>query len=205
MIILDFGSGNSCRNDWNIAKGMIDSLAEIDTQRECIIKWQLFRDCKPNILLEWGIFHLSYDYARGLGFQITASVFDLDSLKFLLTFDIPFVKIANRRDLDWLIGEIPRKIKVIRSVGSYDGWFGDDFLCCISKYPATIEDYESGFGGPMNYLSYGISDHTADWILYRKYHPEIYECHFVLEHDSNNPDGGPFARTPNDLAEILRV
>jgi hypothetical protein len=46
MIILDFGSGNTCRNDKGIVKDMIQSLG----QREgIIIKWQLFQHLPPNI------------------------------------------------------------------------------------------------------------------------------------------------------------
>ena len=208
MIILDFGSGNSCKNDWNIAKRMIDSLAEIDPLRKAIIKWQLFKEAIPNIPLLRSIFTMAENYACvQYGYMTTASVFDLDSLKFLLTFNIPFVKIPNRRDLDWLMGEVIRKIPVIRSIGKPTEETmdmlssGASSLCCVSKYPAEDKDYEDFF--PLMQLKYGISDHTTDWTLYRKYHPGIYECHFVLEHDSNNPDGGSFARTPKMIREIL--
>ncbi len=206
QFILDFGSGNSCLNRWNIAKRMIDSLAEIDSERKCIIKWQLFLDCPPNIPLHDMIFKNSYEYAEELGFQTTASVFDKRSLGFLLSFDIPFVKIANRKDLDWLIGEVPRKIPVIKSIGkpteeTFDMLsFGVSSLSCVSRYPAGVEDYEGFF--PKMQLAFGISDHTTDWTLYRKYQPEIYEVHFKLE-DTTGPDSGTFARTPEMLREIL--
>ena len=47
-----------------------------------------------------------------------------------------------------------------------------------------------------------ISDHTTDFQLYNKYKPKIYECHYKLE-DSTGLDAGEFARTPEQLAEIL--
>ena len=204
MIILDFGSGNSCKNDLSIVKRMINELSRIDKDRKCIIKWQLFKECGENIPLSHEIFSHAWRDALWRGFETTASVFDIDSLNFLLGFNPKFVKIANRRDLDWLIGEIPRKIEVIISHASYvppNHWpKRDKFLCCISKYPATVEDYESNFED-FN-LRNGISDHTTDWTLYRKYQPEIYEVHYKLE-DTTGPDGGAFARTPTKLEEIL--
>lgn len=206
MFILDFGSGNTCRNDLGIIKDMINSLAEIDTKRKIIIKWQLFEKAGNNIPLERGCFSFAKGIADGLGFRTTASVFDLKSLTYLLNFDIPFVKIANRPDLYWLIGEVPRRIPVVVSVGNsyHANQFSEtpflDYLCCISSYPTVILDYEIVF--PKKDLKNSISDHTTDWKLFLKYRPGNYECHFCLTHDSNNPDGGLFARTPKMISEI---
>jgi len=213
MIILDFGSGNSCKNDSEYIKRMIDSLAEVDKERRCIIKWQLFEKAGDNVPLNIFAFDIAYGYARRLGFKTTASVFDKSRLKFLLNFDVPFIKIANRPDLYWLIGEIPRRVDVIVShnplgkINLLDEYFSyDEYgingvypLVCISKYPAEKKEYYdlNGLG-----LTYGISDHTVDWDLYRRYKPQIYECHFKLP-DSTGLDAGNFARTPEQLKEIL--
>ena len=207
MIILDFGSGGTSKNDVTIVKRMIDELAAVDTGKHTIvIKWQLFTDCPPNEPLRRDVFDYAYGYAKEKGYQTTASVFDMDSLQFLLTYDIPFVKIANRPDLYWLAGEVPRKIPVYVSISAPCGVTIDDEhslnsveLCCVSKYPATVEEYEV-FG--LWYLQDGISDHTTDFTLYHKYKPVIYECHYKLP-DSTGPDAGPFSRTPSQLAEIL--
>lgn len=207
MIIADLGSGNTCGNSWDYTKKMIDALAEVDKKRKCIIKWQLFKECGANLPLSQRIFSNALCYAETLGFKTTASVFDKETLEFLLGFDVPFVKIPNRRDLDWLIGEIPRRIPIIKSVGFWE-WDDPeideiDLLACISKYPATIEDYEIEFrAGKFDYLKKGISDHTSDWILYKKYRPMIEEVHFCLD-DSTGLDAGPFARRPNQMKEIL--
>ena len=207
MIILDFGSGGTSKNDVTIVKRMIDELAAVDTGKHTIvIKWQLFTDCPPNEPLRRDVFDYAYGYAKEKGYQTTASVFDMDSLQFLLTYDIPFVKLANRPDLYWLAGEVPRKIPVYVSISAPCGVTIDDEhslnsveLCCVSKYPATVEEYEV-FG--LWYLQDGISDHTTDFTLYHKYKPVIYECHYKLP-DSTGPDAGPFSRTPSQLAEIL--
>jgi hypothetical protein len=123
-----------------------------------------------------------------------------------LEFDIPFVKIANRTDLYPLSKDIPSSVPVIYS------WKNNlqfEFLkrksikgmCCISKYPATIEDYENTFN--PDELSRGISDHTTDFKLYKKYCPDIYEVHYKL-YNNTGLDSGPFARTPYQLEEILK-
>ena len=76
----------------------------------------------------------------------------------------------------------------------------DRFMVCISKYQTIIKEYEESFSHQS--LATGISDHTTDWKLYKKYKPWIYECHYKLE-DSEGLDAGPFARTPKQLKEIL--
>jgi sialic acid synthase SpsE len=209
MIVLDFGSGNTCRNDIGTIKQMLDELKKVDTgKHEIVIKFQLFKEAGENIPLDRKIFEQAFKYASKLGYRTTSSVFDLDTLKFLLQFDVPFIKIANRRELDTLIGEIPRKMLVMVSYGSTDELkvapLGNmQRLLCVSEYPAGIEDYEKAFDISY-YVScgYGISDHTVDFELWHKYQPQIVEWHYKIE-DSDGLDAGPFARTPAQLRKIL--
>ena len=206
MIILDFGSGNTCKNSKRYITQMINKLVEVDSRKhEVVIKFQLFKDVPPNIPLRHDVFRFAYEYAKEKGYKTTASVFDMDSLQFLLTFDIPFVKLANRPDLYWLAGEVPENIPVYYSVGDRFaeqdlGEGQDELLYCVSKYPATVSDYEDTF--PAGGLCYAISDHTTDFTLYHKYKPVIYEVHYKLT-DSTGLDAGLFARTPEQLSEIL--
>lgn len=205
MFILDLGSGNTCKNNYDTIFRMIKSLSEIDPERKFILKWQLFKKAGENIPLLPAMFLQAYRIAKGLGYKTTASVFDKESLDYLLQYNIPFVKIANRSDLYWLIGEVPRKISVVVSTGNSKqandfAWTPIlEYMCCISNYPTDLKDYENTF--PKKDLSRGISDHTTNWDLFRKYKPKIYERHFKLE-DSTGPDAGPFARTPDQLKEI---
>jgi sialic acid synthase SpsE len=201
-IILDFGSGNTCKNDYAYIKRMIDELKAVDTgKHEVIIKWQLFDKAGENKPLEKQCFRLAYYYAQQHGYKTTASVFDMNSLKYLLGFDIPFVKIANNRSLDYLIGEVPRKIPVYVSVGDYNPEL-EEFEClyCISEYPATIEKYETQFHDHT--LRRAVSDHTIGLELFNKYHPAIWEKHYKLE-DSTGLDAGDFAITPAMLRGVL--
>ena len=205
MIILDFGSGNTCKNDPDYILRMIDELDAVDSRKhEVIIKWQLFeKNIGENRVLQSWAFSHAYNYAATKGYKTTASVFDKVALKFLLGFDIPFVKLANRPDLYWLTGEVPRKIPVYMSV-EYEGDdedMGVQPMACVSEYPATIADYEECFMFPT-LLYNAISDHTTDFTLYHKYKPSIYECHYRLA-DSTGPDAGLFARTPEQLREVL--
>lgn len=191
MIIIDMGSGNTCKNDCKIIDKMIDSVAEYDKKRESILKWQLFISAGNNTPLKFNKFDYAFSYAAKSGFKTSASVFDLDSLGFLLRYRIPFIKIANNCDL--LKGcTAYNNIRVIKS--------GVD-LCCVSEYPAKIEDYEKQFKPEQ--LKKGISDHTTDWTLYNKYKPEIYEFHFCLD-DSTGLDSGDFARRPKNLKEFFK-
>jgi sialic acid synthase SpsE len=194
---------------------MVNELKAVDTgKHEIIIKWQLFKEAEGNIPLNHSMFCFAYDYAKKMGYKTTSSVFDLASLKFLLNYDIPFVKIANRRDLDWIIGEIPRGIPVYISyknsdelcdlVGKIKTDNGNDkFLQCVSKYPATIADYdEYGKWIGLLYKYKAISDHAIGLDLYKKYQPHIWEKHYKLS-DSQGLDAGSFAITPAELREIL--
>lgn len=207
MIILDFGSGNSCRNDKSIVKKMYDELKKVDTgKHEIIVKWQLFEKAGDNIPLHPDVFEYAYEYGTSLGYKVTSSVFDKNSLDFLLDFDVPFVKIANNRALDYLIGEVPRKIPIYVS-------YADEKeisshienhvpMLCVSEYPAELEQYDCILHNHFM-RNLAISDHTTNFGVWYRYQPQIVEWHYVLEHDPNNLDGGLFARTPGMLAEVL--
>lgn len=195
-IILDIGSGNTCKNSIDYAKRMIDEVIKVDTKKHKVIfKAQLFTDRPPNVPLKRRVFNELYEHCKDRGYDLTASVFDLESLKFLLKYNPVFVKIANDRSLDWLIGEVPRKHEVYKSVGDLEEYFDNGHsLFCVSKYPAHINDYPSHVGY--------ISDHTEGFELFKRNKPDIWEKHLKLP-DSTGLDAGPFAITPEELAEVL--
>jgi sialic acid synthase SpsE len=203
QIILDLGSGNTCGNDPAYVMKMIDSVPKIN-EPEIILKWQLFTKADGNVPLERNIFDFAYEYAEMQGFKTTASVFDKESLEFLLHYSVPFIKIANNRALDYLTGMVPRNIPIY---ASWDGKnnlvcsFVNETLACVSEYPATLEDYIYNFS--INDLEDAVSDHTPGTLLYRKFKPYIWEKHWVLERDYSNPDAGPFAITPKELENLF--
>ena len=206
LIIIDCGSGETCRNDKSIVRKLIDSLSSVDQHNhEVIIKWQLWsaEGISPALRLDWDIFDYAYVYADDEGYQTTASVFDIKSYDFLVDYEIPFVKIACR---PW----------VYPLIDTYDNWIvtvdhphtgsmlttlynNVRIMYGMDEYTVAPEDYIMRFG---HALSVGISDHTPGVDLFNIYQPAIYEKHFKLE-DSIGLDSGPHAVTAEVLSTIL--
>jgi sialic acid synthase SpsE len=232
QIILDISGGNTHKNNIEYAKQMIDEVVKIDTKKhEVIFKAQLSLPDGINLPLEHDVFDYIYNYCASLGYKVTSSVADLESLKVLLQYDVPFVKLPNDRKLDYLIDYIPRGMKIYISVAVGSGemversgyylterYLHDEladknmvFLDCVSKYPASKEDYFLKYTNGGTYIGTegvsGISDHTTDWELYKlvdiyDYAKSIWEVHFKLL-ESTGLDAGEFARTPESLVGIL--
>jgi sialic acid synthase SpsE len=199
-IILDCGSANTCKNDKAIVSKMIREIAAIDSARHnVILKWQLFQDAPPNIPLDHDVFKYAYDLAGHYAFQTTASVFDIESLRFLMTFKVPFIKIACRPDL-YHLAQYSTVPVYISSASSGLHLPCEINLACVRKYPASLESYEATF--TKDELMY-ISDHTVGWGLFEKYTPKVIEKHYVHIREEGNPDAGPFAVTPEDLRAVL--
>lgn len=202
-IILDFGSGNTCKNSKDYIKRMIDELKEVDTRKhDVVIKWQLFESAGANIPLTRDSFIFAYEYALKHGYKTTASVFDIKSLEFLMRYEVPFIKIANNEDLYYLADYIPTTIPVYVSYKHKNNQLSGASvdLACVSQYPAMMSDYEEKFD--KEELENAISDHTTSFELFNKYNPKIVEWHYKLD-DSDGLDAGTFAKTPNDLREVL--
>ena len=215
QIILDISS-NTHKNDESYYKRMIDELVKVDTRKhEVVLKWQLFEKAGDNRVADVNLFCRMAIWAyHEYGYKTTASVFDRESLNNLIFveslagYELPFIKIANDRSLDWLIGEIPRRYKVYQSVNTPKLWnellhwqydvpkneMAPVPLYCVSKYPSLIDDYpcEPEF----------ISDHTVGLDLWHRNKPLIWEKHYKLP-DSTGLDAGPFAITPEELRDIL--
>jgi sialic acid synthase SpsE len=203
MIILDLGSGNTCRNDVDYARKMVKAVADLGI-KDAVIKWQLFISAGANTPLSRKVFDDAFGYATSLGIKTTASVFDEDSLYFLLRYPVPFVKIANCPASKSTIPFIMGDIKAIISTDNPKIKYSEDqdhttTIYTVSKYPAEVEDYDV-FGDK---LKNGISDHTDNFDLYHKHKPKIYECHFKLD-DSTGLDAGAFARTPTQVRSGLK-
>ncbi len=206
-IILDIGSGNTLA-DSKTAIQIIEEVSKRDTgKHEIIFKAQLFKKPSPNIPLDHHIFLVARQYAKLRGYELTASVFDLESLDFLMhkARDVPFVKIACRQDLYWLIGEVPRRVSVYVSIQTDKKIFPEEemwddrvvTLCCVPEYPASIDDY------PANDSGIEYSDHTVGLELWHDLKPKIWEKHICLKRSKDNPDGGNWVLIPKDLEGII--
>jgi sialic acid synthase SpsE len=208
MIILDFGSGETCQNDKRIVERMIDELDAIDSRKhDVVIKWQLFTEVPAKVTpLAREVYEHAVAYGKAKGYPVTASVFDEEWCDYLVEQKPRFIKIAARPNLYSLISRIPVEQPVVVSVADSQAHrvirtrrTNIDLLCCVPEYPAGPLEYERRFG---NLIFYGISDHTTDLFLYNGYRPAIWERHYCLE-SSTGPDAGPFAIRPAELAEVL--
>lgn len=208
-VILDLGSGNSCRNSIDYAKRMIDVVADMDSHRhEVIFKFQLEEVSPPGQLkLDRGVFSVAYNHARKKGYACTSSVFDYPSLSYLLGFQVPFVKIACAKENRKLVAVTPRGMPILLSMDAREfppdttGVVGHpEILLCVPECPAKLLDYPP-LGQWENNVGY--SDHTPGLELWNYYHPLVYEKHFVLERSPDNPDSGVFALDPSQLQEVI--
>lgn len=211
LILLDMGSGNTCKNDIGIIEEMVMEVMKADTKKPehtIIFKWQLIGAAETldgNRELSGKSFDHAFFFAERHGYQTTASVFTEDWVYKLIKYHPAFIKIACRPHLYYLNDFIPRRIPVYMSYYYKNGYPDkrciDAHLCCVPKYPAEIEEYEKHY--TKEALKEAVSDHTIGLELFKKYRPQIWEKHFVLEDDKDNPDAGPFALRPDDLKEIL--
>jgi len=217
-LVLDCGSGNTCKNDRTIVRRMIEEVVRVDTHKHKVVfKWQLFTSAPPNEPLNLEVFYEAHDLAREAGYECTASVFDKESLAELLAVPVPFVKIACRPALYPLIGEVPRRIPVwvsVRDPEKPPPEYLDDLvipILCQAQYPANYSFYKRRLN--ISPWVPGVSDHTVGFevlkllvSLKKKFcvPPNSYswEKHYKLP-DSTGPDAGPFAVTAEDLKEIM--
>lgn len=222
-IILDFGSGETCKNDRAIIRDLIDQMhAAVSGSRfipgsssddRVYIKWQLFEWINALRPLTMESFAYAYGYAEALGYQTTASVFDAISLARLQEYDVPFVKIACR---EWAyplsagitgrrVVSVPDEfVDVVPGTGIGAASADDVWLACVPEYPATGAQYADAFAGTAM-LAHGISDHTRGLDLYRDHRPAWWEKHYILEGSTGADSEGGFAITPDALAEAVRI
>jgi sialic acid synthase SpsE len=191
-IILDLGSGSNAHQ----MKDMVDEVIARDTEKHVVtFKTQLFKEAPPNVPLSHDDFGNLYDYVRTRDYELTSSVFDMESLEFLMEFKVPFVKIACRPGLYWLINDIPADQKVYVSAENTIRGPADAYLLCIPKYPALIIDYErKAMKGGWS----GVSDHTVGLEVWNRLRPDKWEKHLRLP-DSTGPDAGAWAMLPQEL------
>jgi hypothetical protein len=202
--IAELGSGNTCRNNLNRIRALIDGVAAADTGKYDVkIKFQLFDKVGDNLAMSKEAFRYAHTYAfQEYGREVSASVFSEEWLGWLLDFGVSWVKLANIPELHYMASLVPEDVIVYTSYPRDPGPVPANVrpLCCVRKYPAKSEDY-TVFS--ESYLRMGISDHTIGWGLLDSYQPEVFEKHIVDIREEQNPDAGPFAVTLEELWEVL--
>ena len=213
QVILDI-SANTHRNCVGKLDDLLDAIPR-DHIHEIVVKTQLWSPYAPqgdNLRCEISQLTALISHANHRGFGASTSVFDYGAISMIrgCIDQMAFIKIACRPCLRWLADHImPCSMPIYMS---YDIRTESDAgthmpgvknLACVPLYPAPVEAYK----GHGQY----VSDHTVGREIWDSLDhgpgaevPAIYECHYVLEHSVDNPDAGAFAKTPDELAEMLK-
>lgn len=208
QIILDV-SANTMKNDVSYYEKMVRAVGEIDPgENEIIFKTQLFRNLPPNMELSFDVFDKMYDMTRYYEYTLTSSVFNTKMLKFLSVYEVPFIKIACRKELYSLAYMCHQTPYVsIESEEDYNIVSSNKIqkLFCVPKYPAKYEDYRDNYD--LIIRTGGLSDHSEGLHVFRwaKHFIDVYECHYILDEDPGNPDAGPFAKRLEEIKEIINA
>ena len=210
QVILDI-SANTHRNDPDEMRKLFGAIPKTD-KHEIVLKTQFWSRDNPqgdNEATTFPGLGMFIDIARKSGYEATSSVFDrLAMFNFLTFFEAPFIKIACRPELYDLAQYVPRGTPIYYSESVKAGpaplvYYEEEFdkvLACVPEYPAKFSAYKSAIDDCD-----GFSDHTVGRKVFDVCHEGcIYECHYVLERNSTNPDAGPFAKTPEDLREMFK-
>ena len=219
-IIAEIGQNHN--GDMNLAKKLILSAKENGADA---VKVQVYnaktlfpRENNPwydyNLSTELSKSDLFYlaDYSADLNIELLASVFDITRIEWLEELNVKRYKIASRSIHNKPL--ISRLVQTNKNLLVSLGLRGDepfpvmqtsakvDYLYCVSKYPAKLEDLQLK---SVDFSKYsGFSDHTigisaAITALARGAH--IIEKHFTLDNEMYGPDH-MCSMTPNELRQL---
>jgi len=198
-VIVDIGSCHMAKLEY--AKEAIDLAVE----NKCwAIKFQLFKDKSPNIVLPREWWPELVDYAKDR-IIIFASAFDLQAVELLKKYNSSYVKFSYSERHSWYnIMKAREFAKVIVSCDLLDlDKYKDDIkLFCRPQYPVTSLIDFSIFKFPFD----GFSDHTLgysqtlDAILYGA---QYIEKHITLDHDDIKCPDNTFALKPKELKGMM--
>ena len=219
-IIAEIGQNHN--GDMVLAKELICAAKENGAD---MAKFQLF-DTKALFLKEgnpWYEYNCSTELSKEqvlelseecgrVGIEFGASVFDCERVDWLEEVGIARYKIASRSITD---GDLINKLislnkPLIVSLGMWEGQdfpaiktkSSVDFLYCVAKYPADLEDLKLG---QVDFNKYsGLSDHTitttASMVALSR-GAKIIEKHFTLDKNMHGPDHF-CSMTPQELNQI---
>lgn len=134
-----------------------------------------------------------------VGIEFLASVFDIERLNWILKLGVKKIKIASRSIYNQQLIKAAAKSgkDMIVSLGMYkEKGFPEiltkgevDFLYCIAKYPASLEDIDFS---KVDFKKYsGFSDHTIGIVasvVAMSRGARIIEKHFTLDKNMHGPD-----------------
>lgn len=191
------------------AKEAIDRASDVGIH---VLKFQFFKNPENytggNVELPKEWWPELLDYSKGK-IPITASVFDLESLVYYLSFKPLFVKLAysKKGQNDWIERSLSCETQTIVSCDPLTDRSIDRRtrrLYCIPEYPVR---YEVAFDGLFPRF-HGFSDHTLgtrQTLRAIDAGASIIEKHMKLDHnDVTCPDAG-FALSPHEFKSIIKL
>lgn len=148
----------------------------IETSKACgasSVKFQLFPNLSEftytgNIHMPFDLFEYAYNVGESAGIPVTASVFGEEELKFLLGFDVPYIKFAFAQRKMWRRMEMVHKkgIPVVVTTTLWD-WYDFPVTKLITAYHDTKTLYPNpylmDFSGLFPVRFQGYSDHSIGW------------------------------------------
>lgn len=220
LVIAEIGQNHN--GDMEIAKKLISAakgggadiakfqLYDVDTIFSANFEW--YKETKGAQLTREQVMELS-DWCQKVGIEFMASVFDTERVGWCEEIGMKRYKIASRSIYDKkLINAIAKTGKdIIASLGMYKGkgfpridTTGKvDFLYCIAKYPALLEDLNLL---EVDFSKYsGFSDHTigieAALVAVAR-GAKIIEKHFTLNKKMHGPDH-ILSMEPDELRQMI--
>ena len=179
----------------NIGKGD-DEVSQLDMLRQLSLKFEDFANLKK--------------YADRIGIDFISTPFEIDSIRFLDTLDIPFWKVPSGqvRNLPYLIEIAKSKRPVVMSTGmcnmdevkeavrvlKENGAPSVTVLQCNTQYPTPFEDVNLNVIKTMKKelgVPVGYSDHTTGIsmpIAAVAVGATVIEKHFTLDRNMEGPD-----------------
>lgn len=173
----------------------------LDEVKDTIFGRMTYREYKNKLEFEKQEYNIIDYHCRKLGISWTASIWDVDSLEFLMGYEIPFIKIPSARTLDYdLLDAVNRYRKpVIISMGATTE---EEMKCalqhlhscevsilhCNASYPAREQELNLSYIQRLKWLfsenRIGYSGHEEGYfptLMAKTLGAEIIERHITLD------------------------
>ncbi len=209
-----------------VPENLVSRYAEkADYQKETTNKAESQLDMLRKVMLKKEWHQILIDYAKTKGIQFISTPFELESIDFLATLDLPLYKIPSGEitNLPYLekIGKLEKPVilstgmstldEVKKAVGilQNDGCPKVSVLHCNTQYPTPYEDVNLAVMDSLRdelKLEVGYSDHTMGIeipIAAVAMGATIIEKHFTLDQNMEGPDHKA-SLEPHELAEMVK-
>lgn len=209
-----------------IAENLVSEYAQkADYQKKTTGDSDSQLDMVKKLELSFNSFEKLQKYCEKRSIEFLSTPFDLESIEFLNTLDMPFWKIPSGEvtNLPYLIAIAKTKKNVVMSTGMCEMWEIQSaidtlkangtpeitLLHCNTEYPTPFEDVNLHAMQTMREsfnFNVGYSDHTRGIevpIAAAALGASIIEKHFTLDHNMEGPDHQA-SLEPDELKEMVK-